>query len=91
MLVTNPPYGIRTGTDAALAGWYPKLGDALKQHFAGWRACFLSADARFPKLLGLAATRKTPIFNGALECRLLEYPIVDGTMRTRKKVAELTS
>lgn len=89
ILVTNPPYGVRTGEDDDLTAWYPQLGDALKQHFAGWHTYFLSADARFPKLLGLAATRRTPLFNGALECRLLEYPIVDGTMRSRKKVVEL--
>jgi len=87
ILVTNPPYGVRSGDDDTLAAWYPQLGDSLKKHFAGWQAYFLSADARFPKLLGLAATRKTPLFNGALECRLLEYPIVDGTMRARKKAA----
>ncbi len=85
ILVTNPPYGVRTGNNEELAAWYPQLGDTLKQHFAGWRTFFLSADARFPKLLGLSPKRKTPLFNGALECRLLEYPIVQGTMRSRKK------
>lgn len=91
ILITNPPYGVRTGNEEELAAWYPKLGDTLKQHFSGWRTFFLSADARFPKLLGLAAARKTPLFNGALECRLLEYPIVQGTMRSRKKFVELSS
>ena len=86
LLVTNPPYGRRTGNNDTLAAWYPKLGDSLKQHFTGWDTFFLSADARFPKLLGLAPKRKTPLFNGALECRLLEYPIVEGTMRSKKIV-----
>ena len=91
VLITNPPYGVRTGNDDILAAWYPKLGDTLKTYFAGWQAYFLSADSRFPKLIGLAATRKTPLFNGALECRLLEYPIVDGTMRGRKKTTPVPS
>lgn len=40
VLVTNPPYGVRIGEEEALAAWYPKLGDALKQHWAGWRCYF---------------------------------------------------
>ena len=34
-----------------------------------------------PKLIRLTASRRTPLFNGALECRLLEYKMVSGGMR----------
>ncbi|MEK7769103.1 MAG: class I SAM-dependent RNA methyltransferase, partial [Pseudomonadota bacterium] len=34
-----------------------------------------------PKLIRLTASRRTPLFNGALECRLLEYRMVAGGMR----------
>jgi len=37
-----------------------------------------------PKLIGLKASKRTPLFNGALECRLLEYGIVAGTHRRQK-------
>jgi putative N6-adenine-specific DNA methylase len=83
ILVANPPYGERIGDTAALAAFYPKLGDALKQRFAGWRCYFLSADAQLPKRIGLAASKKTPLYNGALECRLYEFIIVAGTNRRR--------
>ncbi len=83
VLVANPPYGVRLDEQARLAAFYPKLGDALKRHFAGWRCYFLSADPQMPKLMGLKASRRTPLFNGALECRLLEYRIVAGQMRRR--------
>ena len=83
LLVTNPPYGVRSGDDTRLAQWYPQLGDALKNHFVGWRAFFLTADVRFPKLIRLAAARRTPLCNGALECRLFEYPIVQGRHRSK--------
>lgn len=73
MMVTNPPYGVRLGEQNRLAEWYPRLGDALKQNFAGWRCFILSGDPRLPKLIRLSASRRTPLFNGALECRLLEY------------------
>ena len=83
MLVTNPPYGMRIGDEAELAALYPKLGDHLKRHFAGWRCCFFTADTRLPKLIGLKAARRTPLYNGALECRLYAFDIVAGSMRTR--------
>jgi len=84
IIVTNPPYGVRLGEQRDLAEFYPKLGDALKKNFAGWRAYILSADMRLPKLIRLAASKRTPLFNGALECRLFEYKMVAGGMRTKK-------
>ena len=84
VLVANPPYGVRLEEAERLAAFYPKLGDALKQRFAGWRCYFLSADPQMPKLIGLKASKRTPLFNGALECRLLEYGIVAGTHRRQK-------
>jgi putative N6-adenine-specific DNA methylase len=84
IIVTNPPYGVRLGELQALAEFYPKLGDRLKSHFCGWRAYLLSADMRLPKLIRLAASKRTPLFNGALECRLFEYKMVEGGMRKKK-------
>jgi putative N6-adenine-specific DNA methylase len=81
VLVMNPPYGVRLGEEEELAALYPKLGDVLKQKFTGWRACIISADANLPKLIRLSASRKTPLFNGALECRLYEYKLVMGSNR----------
>lgn len=81
VLVTNPPYGVRMGDADALAEFYPRLGNALKQRFAGWRAYLFSADVRLPKLIGLKAQRRTPLYNGALECRLYEYRIIAGSLR----------
>ena len=84
VLVTNPPYGERMGEQQELAGFYPKFGDALKQKFAGWNCYILSADMNLPKLIKLQVSRRTPLFNGALECRLFEYKIVSGSMRGPK-------
>jgi putative N6-adenine-specific DNA methylase len=81
VIVTNPPYGIRLADSAALAAFYPRLGDALKQRFAGWTAHLFSGDSRLPKLIGLKASRRTPLYNGALECRLYEYRLIAGSAR----------
>ncbi|MDO8933807.1 MAG: THUMP domain-containing protein [Rhodocyclaceae bacterium] len=81
ILIANPPYGERLGEAAELAAFYPRLGDALKQRFAGWRCYFLSADPQLPKLIGLRPSKKTPLFNGPLECRLYEFVVVAGSHR----------
>jgi putative N6-adenine-specific DNA methylase len=82
VIVSNPPYGVRLADSGALAALYPQLGDALKRRYAGWTAYLLSGDTRLPKLIGLKASRRTPLFNGALECRLYEYRLIAGSMRT---------
>jgi putative N6-adenine-specific DNA methylase len=81
VLVTNPPYGDRIGDAEALKEMYPKLGDLLKQKFAGWRAYFFTGDTNLPKGVRLSASRKTPLFNGKIECRLYEYKIIAGSNR----------
>ena len=81
VMIANPPYGERMGNEAELAAFYPKLGDALKKNFAGWRCYFFTADLRLPKLIRLQPSRRTPLWNGALECRLYEFRIVKGSNR----------
>lgn len=81
VLVANPPYGERLGSIDELAAFYPLLGNALKQHFAGWSCWFLSADTQLPKLIRLQTSRKIPLYNGALECRLYGFDIVAGSAR----------
>jgi putative N6-adenine-specific DNA methylase len=78
LLIANPPYGVRLDDDAKVAAFYPKLGDALKQRFAGWTACLLTGDPRLPKLIGLRPSKRTPLYNGAIECRLFRFEIVAG-------------
>ena len=83
VMVINPPYGVRLSRRDELESFYPKLGDWLKQRFAGWRAYVLTGDARVPKLIGLTPSKRIPLFNGALECRLYEFVIVQGGARRR--------
>ncbi|HEY6282184.1 MAG TPA: THUMP domain-containing protein [Burkholderiales bacterium] len=85
ILVANPPYGERVGESEALAEFYPRLGDALKKKFSGWNCYIFSSDMRLPKLIRLNASKRTPLYNGALECRLFEYKIVEGSMRRDKR------
>ena len=83
LLIANPPYGVRLAEANELAALYPRLGDALKRNFAGWSAYFFTGDLRLAKLIGLKADKRTPLWNGAIECRLFAFRIVAGSMRER--------
>ncbi|MEI7916811.1 MAG: class I SAM-dependent RNA methyltransferase [Methylophilaceae bacterium] len=84
VMVANPPYGVRIGEDEELAALYPKMGETLKRNFAGWNAYFLTTDMRLPKLMRLSPSKRTPLFNGPLECRLFEIKLVAGSNRKEK-------
>ncbi len=84
-LVSNPPYGVRIGDVDAMAAFYPKLGDAFKQRYAGWNAYLFSGDARLAKLIGLRTSKRIPLHNGALECRLYEYKMIAGSLKASRE------
>ena len=81
ILVANPPYGERLSEQDELAAFYPQLGSALKRNFSGWDCHILTSDLRLPKLMRLAPSRKTPLYNGAIECRLFRFVMVAGSNR----------
>jgi putative N6-adenine-specific DNA methylase len=86
IMVANPPYGERLSEQDELAAFYPLLGSALKRNFSGWNCYLLSADTRLPKMMRLTPSKKTPLFNGALECRLYEFKMVAGSNRKTNEV-----
>lgn len=87
VLVANPPYGVRIGEGDDLVLLYPKIGEALKRRFAGWNAYFLTNDFTMPKHMRLTPSKRTPLFNGPLECRLFEIKMVAGSNRKDKNTA----
>lgn len=80
-LIANLPYGERMGDLEELAELYPRIGDTLKKRFGGWTAWLFTADKAILKLMRLSPSKRIPLFNGAIECRLLEYKIVAGSNR----------
>lgn len=89
IILTNPPYGERIGvrgdstieTDEQANAFFAAFSTTLKQRFAGWKVFLFSADLGLPKMLRLKESRKTPFFNGALECRLFRFDMVAGFNR----------
>ncbi|MCM1128377.1 MAG: class I SAM-dependent RNA methyltransferase [Alistipes senegalensis] len=95
ILLTNPPYGeritMRGDRTKKEAGELPRLfysvlGTTLKQRFANWQVFLLTSDMDVPAMLRLKAARKTPFYNGAIECRLFRFDMIAGS--NRKKTAQ---
>lgn len=78
----------RTHADSPDNEFFRALGDALKQRFAGWQAFMLSSDRTLPGQLRLRESAKTPLFNGALECRLFRFDLIAGSIRQRPAAAD---
>jgi putative N6-adenine-specific DNA methylase len=72
VIVCNPPYGERI---ELIDGTFLDLGAVLRQHFGGWHVYLLTSDLKFSGTLGMRERRKTPLFNGPLECRLWGFEI----------------
>jgi 23S rRNA (guanine2445-N2)-methyltransferase / 23S rRNA (guanine2069-N7)-methyltransferase len=75
LVVTNPPYGERSGDVEKLGALYAALGDTLRRKFIGWTGYVLTGNPSLSKRIGLRAARRHILYNGAIECRLLVFPI----------------
>lgn len=84
VLICNPPYGDRLQV-AKIENFYQRIGDHLKQHYAGYNAWVLSANLKALKLLGLRPSKKIQLFNGALECKFQKYELYKGSKEVAKK------
>lgn len=79
IIVTNPPYGERLdGID--IKKFYKEIGDTLKQEYAGWTAWIIVPYNENIKYFGLKPTKRIELMNGAIDCRLLKFEIVEGNM-----------
>ena len=54
---------------------------AYTQHEAGWTAWVLSPDMKLPGAMRLKESRRVPMWNGPIECRLFRFDLVAGSAR----------
>ncbi|OZA10853.1 MAG: RNA methyltransferase, partial [Polynucleobacter sp. 24-46-87] len=50
-----------------------QFGQHLKDAFGGWSVFVLTADMALPGQLRIKESKRTPLFNGPLECRLFKF------------------
>lgn len=78
-IVFNPPYGERLNIN--VDEFYSKIGDTLKQDYAGTKAWFITSNLEALKHVGLRPSRKIKVFNGKLESRLVMYELYEGSKK----------
>jgi len=72
VIITNPPYGIRMGTEAGAAELYRDIGKVFGK-LDKWMYYILSADEDFEKYFGKRADKKRKIYNGMIKCDYYQY------------------
>jgi putative N6-adenine-specific DNA methylase len=70
---------------ATPSDFFARLATHWKQaytaHPAGWTAWILSPDMKLPSAMRLKESRRVPMWNGPIECRLFRFELVAGSAR----------
>jgi putative N6-adenine-specific DNA methylase len=93
IMLLNPPYGERievagvagrreaAQTEDGSADFFPRLATHWKRNYAGWTAWMLTPDLKLPGKMRLKESRRVPMWNGPIECRLFRFDLVAGSAR----------
>jgi putative N6-adenine-specific DNA methylase len=93
VMLLNPPYGERievagvagrreaAQTEDGSADFFPRLATHWKRHYAGWTAWMLTPDLKLPGKMRLKESRRVPMWNGPIECRMFRFDMVAGSAR----------
>jgi putative N6-adenine-specific DNA methylase len=60
--------------------FFSQLATHWKKNFSGWSAWVLTPDLKLPSKMRLKESRRVPMWNGPLECRLFKFDMVAGKM-----------
>jgi len=78
VIIMNPEYGQRLGSEKSLEEEYKDIGDLFKQKCSGWTGYVFTGNMQAAKSIGLRTSKRIPFFNADIECRLLEFPLYKG-------------
>ncbi len=96
-MLLNPPYGERieisgvagqreaaqTTQGAESPDFFAQLATHWKKNYTGWTAHVLTPDLKLPNKMRLKESRRVPMWNGPLECRLFRFDMVAGSARSK--------
>ena len=94
-MVLNPPYGERIDAKGSGSGagrqaiedggspaeFFAALAGHWKRHYPGWTSWVLTPEMKLPSLMRLKESRRVPLWNGPIECRLFRFDMVAGSAR----------
>lgn len=62
--------------------FFAQLASHWKRHYAGWSAWLLTPDLKLPSQMRFKESRRVPLWNGPIECRLFRFDLIAGSTRT---------
>ncbi|MDZ4074379.1 MAG: THUMP domain-containing protein [Hylemonella sp.] len=63
--------------------FFNKLASHWKKNYSGWTAWVLTPDLKLPSKMRLKESRRVPMWNGPLECRLFKFEMIKGSAREK--------
>jgi putative N6-adenine-specific DNA methylase len=93
VMLLNPPYGERISVAGVSAArehavtedggeFFSQLASHWKKNYAGWTGWILTPDLKLPGKMRLKESRRVPLWNGPIECRLFRFDMMAGKMGT---------
>ena len=61
--------------------FFSQLASHWKKNYAGWRAWVLTPDLKLPGRMRLKESRRVPMWNGPIECRMFRFDLMAGSAR----------
>ena len=61
--------------------FFAAMASHWKRHYAGWSAWVLTPDLKLPSHMRLKESRRVPLWNGPIECRMFRFDLQAGSMR----------
>lgn len=73
--------------------FFSQLASHWKKNYSGWSAWMLTPDLKLPGKMRLKESRRTPMWNGPIECRLFRFDMIrvpSSPVKMRAHSAQLT-
>ena len=64
--------------------FFSQLASHWKKNYSGWSAWLLTPDLKLPSKMRFKEARRTPMWNGPIECRLFRFDLIKGAVKPRK-------
>jgi putative N6-adenine-specific DNA methylase len=64
--------------------FFSQLATHWKKNYSGWTGWILTPDLKLPSKMRLKESRRVPMWNGPIECRMFRFDMVKGTAREKK-------
>ncbi|MFT5034271.1 MAG: putative N6-adenine-specific DNA methylase [Litorivivens sp.] len=71
----------QTASGEEVTDFFPQLATHWKRNYAGWTGHILTPDLKLPSKMRLKESRRVPMWNGPIECRLFRFDMMAGSAR----------